>query len=266
MSARGFLATSVAAAVVGAFAVGAPADEPAPSPPAAHDVSQVPAQRAANEEAYRAHVVPIRETLVHEHLGRWISIARGRVFPQNEHGTLVSPAATMEEAEEAARAAAPDARHRFVFRVGEEGDHRQAGGGAELEHVLGVGFLARLERPDVAMRGLGPRQPIHFVKDGVRTEITVKGPDDRMYVRPEVGPPGAAGRPDALYVISTGYSGYATLSAPTAARASLHLWEIPGKVTIEGAFGTADFRRARARFRFPGTDLDFTIPVAVRKD
>jgi hypothetical protein len=254
----------------GAVAQRAPAGEPPSSPPvpSPYDAARTAAERAANEAAYREHVAPIRESLVHEHLGHWVVIAGGRVFPLNEHGTMVRPAATREEADAAARLAVPDAQHRFVFRIGEEGDVSQDVGGTEHAHVLGVRFIALLERRDVEMRGLGPRQPIHFFKDGQRTEITAKGPDDRMYLRPEVGPVGHVGafskRP--LFVLSTGSTGYATVAAETAAAGRLHLFEIPGKVVIEGTLQSGEGRRARARLQFAGTDLDFVVPVAIWKE
>lgn len=248
----------------------APADEPPEAPanpphaPAVHyDAARTEAERAANETAYAEHVAACRLYLLHEHLGEWIVIAGGRPFPLNEYGTAVQPAATMEEADAAARAKVPNAQHRFVFRIGEEGDFQQLLGGVELPHVLGVCFLAKLERPDVEMRALGPRQPIYFVKGDVRTEITAKGPDDRMFVRPEVGPPGGPGRAAALYCLSTGFGGYAVLPPGTAVAASLHLWEVPGKITIDGVFQKGECRRARARVRFTDTDLDFLLPVAI---
>jgi hypothetical protein len=233
-----------------------------PAPPLP-DSALVASERAANEAGYRVHILGIRQRLLHHHLGEWVVIAGGRAFPVNEYGTMVRPAATMEEAVAAARKALPDARHRFVFRIGEEGDLEQPLGGCELPHVLGVWRLAELERPDVEMRGLGPGQRIHAVKDGVRTEITAKGPDRRMFVRPEVGPPGEPGRAGPLYGLSTGFAGCAVLPAETAAAASLTLWEVPGRITIEGMFQKGECRRARARFRFPGTDLDLVLPVAI---
>jgi hypothetical protein len=233
----------------------------APAAPA--ESARTAAERAENEAGYRTHVHGMRQFLLHRHLGEWVVIAGGRAFPVNEHGTMVRPARTMEEADAAARAAVPNARHRFVFRIGEEGDLEQSLGGAEIPHVLGVSFIAELERPDVEMRGLGPGQPIYFVKDGARTELTAKGPDNRMFLRPEVGPPGGRGRAAALYGLSTGFSGYVVLPSETAAAAELDLWEVPGKIRIDGLFQSGDCRRARARFRFPKTDLDFLLPVAI---
>jgi hypothetical protein len=242
-----------------------PPQKPAPAPPPAlaYDAARTQAEREANEVGYREHVAGMRNRLLNDHLGAWVVMAKGKAFPVNEHGTMVRPAATMGEAVAAATKAAPDAAHRFVFRIGEEGEWQEPLGGAELPHVLGVWFLMQFERPDIEMRGYGPNQPIHFVKNGVRTEITAKGPDHRMFVRPELGPPGGAGRADALYGLSTGFGGYGVMAAETAAAASLHLWEIPGHITVDGVFQKGTCRRARARFVFKGTDLDFLLPVAI---
>ena len=240
------------------------ASEPLPDAETPFDAARTDAERAADEAAFREHYLVRRERFADENLGQWLTIAGGRIFPVNECGTLAQPAPTMEAAVAAARAAVPQARHRFVFRVGEEGDRVAELGGCELPHVLGIEFLAALERSDVECRGLGPGQKMWFVRDGTRTEITAKGPDDRMFLRPEVGPPGAAGRADALFALSTGFGGgFAVLPPQTAAGASLHLWEIPGKLTMTGAFQSGECRRARARFRFAGTGLDFTVPVAI---
>ena len=241
----------------------APAVVPTPVPRADVALTVVAAERAANEAGFKEHILGWRQYLLEKHLGQWVAIAGGRAFPVNEQHTAVRPAATMEEADAAARAEVPGAKHRFVFRIGEEGDFEQELGGAELPHVFGNMFFAALERPDVEMRGIGPRQPIYFRKGDVRTEITAKGPDIRMFVRPEVGAPGAAGRAGALYVLSTGFGGYGVMPAAAADAASLELWEIPGKITIDGEFQKGECRRARARVRFPGTELDFVLPVAI---
>lgn len=261
----------VALALLGVASQGAvhvAAEEPPKAPPAppgavAYDAAKTQAEREANEAGYREHVLGIRHRLLNEHLGEWVVIAGGKPWPVNEHGTVVRPPPTMDQAVAAAEKGAPGARHRFVFRIGEDGDLEEQLGGAEVPHVLGVWFYMHLERPDVEVRGLGPNQPIHFVKGGVRTEITAKGPDHRMFLRPEVGAPGGQGRADALFVLSTGFGGYTTVSAETAAAGSLHLWEIPGRLTIDGVFRKGACRRARARYRFPGTDLDFVLPVAI---
>jgi hypothetical protein len=170
----------------------------------------------------------------------------------------------MDDAIAAADLELPASLHRFVFRIGEEGDASEFLGGADLRHVLGNGFFVELEMGGIALNGLGPHGSLFAARDGLRTEITVPGPDDRMFVRPEVGPPGVSGCASELFVLSTGFGGTAVLPPETAAALSLNRWEIPGKITITAAMQAGgECRRARARFRFPGTSLDFVLPVAI---
>ncbi|MEO6596717.1 MAG: hypothetical protein ABIP94_18375 [Planctomycetota bacterium] len=233
-------------------------------PPPRFDAAKVAAERVDNEAAYAKHILGNRESLLHRYLGNWVAIAGGRVFPVNEQHTVVRPAATMGEAVAAADLEVPRAQHRFVFRIGEEGEFEEFLGGAELPHVLGNGFFLELQLAGVALDDIGPHGHLFAGRDGGRTEITVAGPDERMFVRPQVGAPGATGRADARYGLSTGFGGTGVLPPETAAELSLYRWEIPGKVTIEAVTQRGGVcHRARARFRFPGTNLDFTLPVAI---
>jgi hypothetical protein len=218
-------------------------------------------ERRADEEAYRARYLPAQPHLVEHSRGRWLAIAEGRIVPSV--GDVVSPAATMEAADAEARRVAPGAVHRFVFQVGEEGDVEGDVGGCELDHEMGVKFIALLERDDVRIRGFGPNQPIHALVGSEWRELTVKGPDDRMFLRPEVGAPLADGRATETYCVGTGSTEFVTMSGATASAAGLERWEIPGTARITDAMQRGDCRRARARFRWSGSKLDFTVPVAV---
>jgi hypothetical protein len=173
------------------------------------------------------------------------------------------PTPRLAEADAAARAAAPRARHRFVFQVGEDGDVAWPMGGCELQHVMGGGFLALLERDDVEIRGYGPKQPVKALFGEQLREITVKGPDDRMFVQPEVGAPGAPGKASELYCLSTGFAGVATVAPTTAAGAGLEMWEIPGTADVLHGAPQGKCRRAVARFAWPGSALDFVAQVAI---
>src|SRR5437763_1586488 len=114
-------------------------------PPAvASDADKMAVERAADEAGYREHC-GWRSRLREEFLGCWVAIAGGKAFPVNATGTAVRPAATMDEAVSAAKAAFPNARHRFVFRVGEEGDLDEFVGGSNIPHVVGNAFQARLQ-------------------------------------------------------------------------------------------------------------------------
>lgn len=245
------------------LAVSCASSGPPPVPPAfvsaAAPGTSVEAERDANRAAYRFLYLPEQARLAARHRGQWLAVAGGKVVPSN--GQAILPAATMEEAVAAAAEAKPDAKHRFVFQVGEEGDVTWPLGGCELPHVLGTHFMALLERDDVRMN-LSPKAPsVVFVRGDQTTELAVAGEDTRMYVRPEVGPPGAAGAEGAAYCVSTGFGGFATLSSASAA--GLELWEIPGTALVDGAAQRGECRRARARFNWPNTALDFTVPVAI---
>ncbi len=216
-------------------------------------------ERASNLAAYRFLYVPEQARLAATRRGGWLCVAGGRIVPSN--GQAIVPAATMDEAVTAAVAVNPAAKQRFVFQIGEEGDVDWPLGGCELPHVLGTHFMALLERDDVAMN-LSPTRPSVMWRQGDRlTELAVTGADTRMYVRPEVGAPGAGGGALATYCVSSGFGGFATMNAASAA--GLELWEIPGTVHVEGVVQNGDCRRARARFRWPNTPLDFTVPVAI---
>jgi hypothetical protein len=238
-------------------------DSAAGEPPAAakpaFDAKRTAAERTANEEKYREIMSQRRERLLHQHLGHWVVIAGGRTLPENEHGRVV-PSENLEAALTAATAAVPDARHRFVFRLGEDGDVRTELGGAQKAHVFGNAFMGLLGGP------------LNFMPDGTVTlvrlggdsvAISAESPDGLPYVNPAVGPPGGAGSAGTLFVLSTGCSGYGTVPADTAERAGLHLWEIPGVNHVEGAIRTGECRRARMRVRLPAADLDALVPVAV---
>jgi hypothetical protein len=215
--------------------------------------------RHADEAAYRFLYLPEQNRLTTDRRGEWVAIVAGRVVTAT--GARIEPVKTIEEADAAARAAAPDATHRFVFQVGEEGDVEWDLGGCELPNVLGTYFLADLERAGVAM-SFSPTHPsLTWRQEDAVTELAVPKGDDRMHVQPEVGPPGARGAGAATYCVSSGFNGFATMSPESAT--GLELWEIPGVAKVDGILRSGACRRARARFSWPNTPLDFVVPVAI---
>jgi hypothetical protein len=216
--------------------------------------------RAADEGAYQFLYLPAQRALVAMHKGEWIAIAGGRVIPSN--GAEPATVATMEEADALSRKAVPDAQHRFLFQVGEEGDATWPLGGCELQHVVGNQLLSLLTANGVEMKNIGPGERMHVQINGQPTELTVTTADEsRMYLRPQVGAPGAAGAAGADFCVATGFAGTATLAPATAA--GLEMWEIPGTVHVSGTVQSGECRRARARMTWPNTALDFVVPVAV---
>jgi hypothetical protein len=233
------------------------ADQNVPLPVSQRSVEE---DRAADEGAYQFLYVPSQKALLSAHKGEWLAIAGGRVIPSN--GPEPSTVRTMEEADALSRKAVPDARHRFLFQVGEEGDVTWQLGGCELPNVVGNQLLALLEAGGVEMKNIGPGERMHVRINGQPTELTVTTPDEaRMYLRPQVGAPGAAGVAKDNFCVATGFAGTATMSAATAA--GLEMWEIPGTCRISGALQSGDCRRARARMTWPNTALDFVVPVAI---
>jgi hypothetical protein len=233
------------------------ADQQAARPPVTRTIEE---DRAANEGAYQFLYVPSQRALVAAHKGEWIAIAGGKVIPAN--GPEPATVATMEEADALSRKAAPDARHRFLFQVGEEGDATWPLGGCELQHVVGNQFLTLLAGNGVEMKNIGPGERMHVQVNGQPTELTVTTADEtRMYLRPQVGAPGATGTATADFCVATGFAGTATLSPATAA--GLEMWEIPGTVRVSGTAQSGECRRARARMTWPNTSLDFVVPVVI---
>jgi hypothetical protein len=244
----------------------APADaEPvrAATSAAAPPTQSVDDARRADEIAYQFLYLPEQKRLTTERRGEWVAIVAGRVVPAT--GARIEPAKTIEAADAAARAVAPDAKHRFVFQIGEEGDVEWPMGGCELRHVVGTDFLKSLYVDVSQLRmNKGLSAPIEAMFGEAFREITVKGPDDRIYLKPEVGAPGADGTATEAYCVSTGFGGCATMSPATASAAGLDLWEIPGSLKItESTVDGVRCRKGRARFRWTGSKLDFTLPVAI---
>lgn len=221
-------------------------------------------ERTANESAYRFLYLPERPRLLQSSRGKWLAIVDRRIVPSN--GFRPMPVDTWEEADAAARAAAPDANHRFLFRIGDDGDVEWPVGGSEVRHLAGAGLVSLLERDDVRMSRIGPSeadQSIEYVQDGGPAKaLTVTAADSRVYLQPEIGPPDESRSAKDPLCLATGFGGTALL-AGDAAR-GLEMWEVPGIARIvEGSPDGVVCRRALARFRWPGTSLDFTVPVAV---
>lgn len=251
-----------AAWISGACAAGPDVRAAAPAqdtPAAGAELPSIDAERSADDAAYRTLYLPERARLIAEAPGRWLAIVGGRLVPAD--GTLPAPAPTMEEAVAAASAAAPGARHRFVFKVGGDGDLECDLGGCELPRVLGTQFLALLERRDVMVRFSTKRPSVQFISGDTARELATRSEDGRMFLAPDVGPPGSEARGGRAYCVSTGFGGLATM--PQEDAKGLELWEIPGVARVTGVMQSGECRRAWARFRWPNTPLDFVVPVAI---
>jgi len=214
-------------------------------------------ERRADEAAYRFLYVPDRKRLAAECGGQWVAIVAGRVVPAT--GPQIEPFKTMKEADAAAREAAPDAAHRFIFQIGEEGDVDWPIGGSDLRNVVGTRLLLLVQgmTPDEWSKSANPLDAL--VGGKVKPLLSQGAGDARFFVRPEVGPVAAAGVARD-FCVATGFAGTAVL--PKESTEGLSMWEIPGTARL-GDGAEDESRRAYARIRWPASGIDFTVPVAI---
>jgi hypothetical protein len=231
------------------------AEQTAPS-----DAAPVDEERARNESAYRFVYLPEQSSLAASHVGHWVAIAGGRVLTADP--SRVVPVRTLVEADAVARRAAPEARHRFVFRVGDEGPVEwQMGGAYAHPDVVGVQFLLALQGLDADTWSKSTNALDALVGGKAKPLISVRKTDHRLFVQPEVGPLDVVGESKHDFTVATGFTGTAVLSADAAR--GLEPWEIPRSVRIGP--GEKDVcRRAYARFRWPNSKIDLTTAVAIR--
>ncbi len=120
--------------------------------------------------------------------------------------------------------------------------------------LLGQGLLERIG--GVVHAGPG----VDIEKDGKRWRSTPGTPEGELWIAsPDAG--GAEAR--IRVMVSTGYDGTLLLDEPLARALGLHLFEVPGRMRMEGAM-TFSGQRARARVRLPALDFDEVVEVQVR--
>jgi hypothetical protein len=214
-------------------------------------------ERAADDEAFRETYLLEKERLFAEHAGEWLAIAGGEVFPADGKRNLL-PAKTLEECLAAAERKVPRARHRYVFRIGEEGEVRYS--------VLG--FPARW-----TMSGIGLYRLLGLTVgvDGAKGTTTwrLKGKEKTFPVgkAAEMGvklaDPTGKGAREVTVGVSTGFNGVALLEPPVSGSLGLARFEIPGATIVKIGGAEVKCRRARVRLAVPEIDLDVTIPVTL---
>jgi hypothetical protein len=189
-----------------------------------------------------------------------VAIAGGRVLTADT--SRVVPVRTLAEADAVARRAAPQARHRFIFRVGDEGDvDWNLMGASKAPDVVGVQFLLLVQGIDADALSKSD-DPLAALLGGKLKPLLFQGrTDQRLFVRPEVGPLDVVGEATHDFVVSTGFTGTAVMQADAAH--GLEMWEIPGTARI-GRGDDDACRRAYARFRWPAAKIDVTSAVAIR--
>ena len=221
-------------------------------------------ERVENEKAYATAYRPNQARFKEKLKDKWVVIAGGKLLA----GADAEPLAfsTIEEADAAAIKSAPNARQRFIFKVGDEGDQDCPLGGCEKRFVVGNTFFA-----EVAPRGVVFGNGLKFKGVGgsdkwLTVGVEVPG-DERSFIRPALKAPLGATELEGTFCASTGFGGKAVMPADFAAKLQLELWEIPGDAIITGEGDNGGVcRRAYAKIKIQQADETWMMPVYVWKD
>jgi hypothetical protein len=229
-------------------------------------------ERASNQKTFDERYLAAKEILFDKSAGHWLAIAGGELLPSDAKGNPL-PSPTLEPVLRLLAERHPNAKQRFIFRVGEEGDLQYHMTVCDRPEFVGANFINLLG--NVWMTPNGTYRMPHagpFGKEAVLLGQT----SDAKDISAEVGAPKLANSPAtpnatkpadntnktiALdFVAANIYGGTAVISASNATKIGLELWEIPGKVI---SAGRADMRRARASIRVPAIQFDQSLTIAV---
>jgi hypothetical protein len=220
--------------------------------------------RRKNLEAYATLYGPQRERLMSAAQGGWIAIVEGAVHPVDADGKI-TPTSTWQEVDARADKLHPAAAHRFVFRVGEDGDAEHFYTMAEWEHGIGSGLVDAVSKATrstwwCAGSDVGLRR-----KDGSGDDvISCQGPDDRPYVNFIIRAPRGDEHVSRVMGFASAFGGPAVVSEETAQELHLERWEIPGTMLLNKH---AKCRRARARFglRYPKIEVSVDLVIWAKR-
>lgn len=219
-------------------------------------------ERKLNLETYEKSYRPLREALIHKHAGKWVVIASGKLLPVRQRkkpfgGWAFYPGDDLEETIRAVNKLVPDARHRFVFRVGEDSDHVLDTGASMHKNLLGTGFM-------IALPGDSMLSGDALYAGWKGKPLTLKlEPGGRYLLKTRLSVPVGKTHAWQSMGVSSVYTGIGTVSSDLAEKLRLQLWEIPGKVTIKGALLQGELRRAQVRLGFKDTGYEMIATVAV---
>jgi hypothetical protein len=213
----------------------------------------VESERARDDETYAGEYGWQREILFHQHAGEWAAIAGGE---------LLAPFATLEACVAEADKRHPKALHRYVFRIGEDGEVRYQVSVMFVEgqprNIAGNSFRACFH---IASEYGGGTETIRWMKGERVKTFEWKNPShvDGFTV---CDPSGIRARTIGL-TDSTGSNHWLALEAGVARDLHLETFEIPGRAVITGGVNEGSFRRAHVRVRIPELDLDDVVPAFV---
>lgn len=219
-------------------------------------VDSIESERRRNQGAFDRDYLGEKELLMARHPGEWVAIAEGHVLPVDAYGHI-EPTPNLDALLAQLALTHPGARHRFIFRVGEEGRVNYHFTMYNESGFVGWSFLMMLEggvwtsnegvfiTPEKGM-DLSTAKPIGPAGAGTMT-ARLAGPDGQ-------------GERDLPLFVATAYGGSVVLDEADATDFGLQRWEIPGVAFSEGR---GEMRRARVRVKVPGADFDADVPVSI---
>ncbi|MCB9882432.1 MAG: hypothetical protein H6832_04055 [Planctomycetes bacterium] len=234
---------------------------------------RVTAERDRNLTAYVRDYLPARERLQEHHRGEWVAIVSGKLVPRGPQGQI-EPIKDLEKLDRQTRASFPKAKHRFMIRIGDEGDRTWGLGMTNKRFTIGGGFLNGIAKgfQHAAAGGF-------WIVDGdTKTSVWSGGPDHDTapFVGPAIQPPHEAiskstdpeSEPPRIekqipLLFTNLCEGTALLGAESLDGFDVELWELPGHVRVNGLSRRGLLRRVWVHFRFDGTKYAFVQHVAL---
>lgn len=209
--------------------------------------------RARNQRCFDEDYLALKERMFDDHAGRWIAIVDGALLPRVDES--VRPCATLEELVAALGPTTAQTRHRFLWRIGEEGRVRHAFTLCDRPVFAGHALFLLLGHvwilPDSVVQG-DPRGETRRLGTGFEPVLDL-----------------ALSTPDSLRKLpiqawaANLYGGTLSVTPQVAAELDLALWEIPGEAEM---IGVREMRRARLRIGVPAAGFERVLPVAVIRD
>ncbi|MSR48292.1 MAG: hypothetical protein EXS13_14735 [Planctomycetes bacterium] len=231
-----------------------PVTAPAVEAPAA-DPDPVDLERGRNEATFEDSYLRQKERLFAANAGRWIAIVDGRLLPVDARGR-VAPAAEFGECLAAADSVNPNALHRFVFRVGEEGDVVYPDPLASARAMVGMGLKLQL---GIATTFDPAASAVMWTRAGKSRRFAV----ERDQIELRLADP--AGRQFAAIHLadSSSFSGFLLLEPTLADLLDAERFEIPGRVVLKHGEQLRELRRSRLRVQVAELELDEPVPAAI---
>ncbi|MBI1850755.1 MAG: hypothetical protein HYR85_10465 [Planctomycetes bacterium] len=218
--------------------------------------SAVDAERAQNVAAYETAYLSQKELLVADHVGEWAAIVGGE---------LLAPFPTMAACIDAADKKQPRALHRFVFRIGEEGDVRfKSIAGIWLgqpRNAISLNFVLADEHLIVDFAG--PGADMTWGHAGKTTKVHW---DEKNFIELDLADPTGTKRERVPLILSGRFNETVGLDPTVAAKLGLERFEIPGRgFSKDILVGGQPFecRRARVRIHMPEIDYDETFSMVI---